>query len=359
MARKMAEWHPKHRPITKIMRPDGVKRNTAPLALGLWYNFHEVGGYLGNVGLERPSTTDHSSLAGVSGAGAGVVQFGLVAFRSSVCLCRWRGGNVVQSVTVGGEHPAGEKEFMGVFYGNFRDPADGEFLDEAIARFRKMFGNVFAADNVILFKRNLGYRRNEQFMEAFRANATTDQEKSLELRLNTLIWAAEHALQIDGDLIECGVWRGFCSAVVAQYLNFENIPKNFYLYDTFDGIPEEYDSEKHDSPAFAEPGLYEKVVARFQIYPNVRIIKGVVPDSFEQAVPEKISFLHLDMNSSKSEIAALEVLFDRVTPGGLIVFDDYGWTGYRAQQLAEDAFMAKRGYKILELPTGQGLLIKR
>ena len=31
----------------------------------------------------------------------------------------------------------------------------------------------------------------------------------------------------------------------------------------------------------------------------------------------------------------------------------------RAQKLAEDAFMAKRGYKILELPTGQGLLIKR
>ena len=48
---KMAEWHPKHRPITKIMLPDGVKGNIAPLALELWYDFHEVGCHLGNVGL--------------------------------------------------------------------------------------------------------------------------------------------------------------------------------------------------------------------------------------------------------------------------------------------------------------------
>ena len=51
MARKMAEWHPKHRPITKIMLPDGVKGDTAPLAVERWYDFHEFSGYLGNVGL--------------------------------------------------------------------------------------------------------------------------------------------------------------------------------------------------------------------------------------------------------------------------------------------------------------------
>ncbi len=50
MARKMAAWHPKHGPITKIMLPDGVKGVTASLALELWYDFHEVGCHLGNVG---------------------------------------------------------------------------------------------------------------------------------------------------------------------------------------------------------------------------------------------------------------------------------------------------------------------
>ena len=50
MARKMAEWRPKHRPITKIMLPDGVKGDTATLAVERWYDFPEFGGYLGNVG---------------------------------------------------------------------------------------------------------------------------------------------------------------------------------------------------------------------------------------------------------------------------------------------------------------------
>lgn len=245
-----------------------------------------------------------------------------------------------------------------MFYGKFEGPEDREFMQAAIRRFRKIFKRVHAGDNVILFQRNLGFQRNKAFMEAFNANAANAQEKSLILRLNTLAWAAEHALNVEGDYVECGVWKGFCSAVLTQYLDFAKLDRTFYLYDTFEGIPEEYDTEKHDAPGFRQDGLYEGVIERFSPYPNVKVIKGLVPDSFEQAAPEKIAFMHIDMNSSKSEIAALEVLFDRLSPGGMLVFDDYGWSGYVAQQIAEDAFMAERGHRILELPSGQGLLIK-
>ncbi len=79
-----------------------------------------------------------------------------------------------------------------------------------------------------------------------------------------------------------------------------------------------------------------------------------MPDSFAQAAPDTIAFLHIDLNSSKAEIATLDILFDWISPGGLVVFDDYGWSGYQAQQIAEDAFMRQRGHRILELPTGQG-----
>jgi hypothetical protein len=41
------------------------------------------------------------------------------------------------------------------------------------------------------------------------------------------------------------------------------------------------------------------------------------------------------------------------------VFDDYGWTGYQAQKHAADTFMRQRGLAVLELPTGQGLVVKR
>ena len=53
MARKMTEWPSKRGPITKIMPSDGCIGDTVPLAVGKWYDFHEFGWYMGNVGLIR------------------------------------------------------------------------------------------------------------------------------------------------------------------------------------------------------------------------------------------------------------------------------------------------------------------
>ena len=246
-----------------------------------------------------------------------------------------------------------------MFYGNFRDNKDVEFLRDAIERFKTMFAGVYAGDNAILFDRSLGFLEDERFMSAFSSNVQNDQDQSLILRLNTLVWAANQVLPIDGDFVECGVYRGFSSAVIADYLDFGKINKTYYLYDTFEGIPAAYNSENRDAPEYAAPGIYESVVERFAKYKNVRIVKGIIPDTFADESPKKITLLHLDLNSSKAETAALDALFDRISSGGIVVFDDYGWAAYNAQRLAADQFAAQRGYRILEIPTGQGLLIKR
>ena len=125
-----------------------------------------------------------------------------------------------------------------LFYGKgLRDAAARDFLQEAITRLQGIFRGVFAGDNVVLLERNLGWRRNPLFMAAFRQHARSPQEQSLELRLNTLAWAADHALHVPGDFVECGVFRGFSSAVICSYLEFAQIPRQFWLYDTFAGIP--------------------------------------------------------------------------------------------------------------------------
>jgi hypothetical protein len=244
-----------------------------------------------------------------------------------------------------------------MFYPRTTDSKTVRFLRDTIQSLAEHFDNYFAGDNMILFDRALGFRDDKKFMRACAANAQSPQEKSLVFRLNTLVWAAKHALNVEGDFVECGVWRGFCSSVITDYLDFGEVPKKLYLYDSFEGKPADEGDRPH-SPELFDADLHETVVNRFEKYPNVEVVKGVVPQSFEISCPDKISFLHLDLNSAKSEIAALEVLFDRIVPGGVVVFDDYGWIYYRAQKLAEDKFMAKRGHKILEMATGQGLLIK-
>ena len=51
MMRKVTEWPSTRWPIPKIMSSDGCKEYTVPLEMGPWYDFHEVGCHLGNVGL--------------------------------------------------------------------------------------------------------------------------------------------------------------------------------------------------------------------------------------------------------------------------------------------------------------------
>ncbi|WYX15476.1 hypothetical protein WJ974_02785 [Achromobacter xylosoxidans] len=68
--------------------------------------------------------------------------------------------------------------------------------------------------------------------------------------------------------------------------------------------------------------------------------------------------MHLDLNNAEAEIGALDMLFDRMVPGAVLILDDYGWLYYRAQKDAEDPWFARRGYRVLELPTGQGMVIK-
>ena len=104
--------------------------------------------------------------------------------------------------------------------------------------------------------------------------------------------------------------------------------------------------------------LYASVKKRFGSFANVTVTQGKVPDILAEVSPKKIAFMHLDMNNADAEVGALEVLFDRMVPGAVLILDDYGWLGYRAQKLAEDPWFEKRGYRVLELPTGQGLLIK-
>ena len=128
-----------------------------------------------------------------------------------------------------------------MFYGRLKTKEERQYFRQALARFRTFFGTVHAADNVILFDRTLGFLKDEAFAGAMERHARNPQEKSLSLRLNTLVWAASQALHVPGDFAECGVYRGFSMAVVADYLKFERIERTLFLYDTFAGIPSEFD----------------------------------------------------------------------------------------------------------------------
>ncbi len=77
-----------------------------------------------------------------------------------------------------------------------------------------------------------------------------------------------------------------------------------------------------------------------------------------QVRAEKIAYLHLDMNCSVPELAAIQFFWERLVPSAFVLLDDYAYYGYLSQKIAMDHFAQEKGIKILSLPTGQGLLVK-
>ena len=212
------------------------------------------------------------------------------------------------------------------------------------------------SDNMFTFQRNNSMLTDDHFMSVWKDNIVSPNDGAIIWRRYILCMAAHHCANLEGDFVECGAYEGVGAKVVIDYLGdyFKN--KTFWLYDLF-----EHDSslDNHSMPNHG-PELYKSVQHRFDSYNNVRVEKGFIPDVYESnGAPEKIAYLHIDLNQAPAEIATLEALFDRVVPGGVIIFDDYEMLFYRAQKLAEDKWLGDRGYKVFPLPTSQGLVIKR
>ena len=239
------------------------------------------------------------------------------------------------------------------FWGGITDPAGlMKGLQKIIDSLPPV--GIFAGDNLFAFGRNLSFLDDAGFMRAFERHATDDMERAIVWRTHTLCWAARHCVRLDGDFVEAGCFRGTTARIVCDYVDFAATAKGYYLYDLFTWGAA---NEPADPPP--DGGPYEQVRRRFADLPSVRVVRGALPETLGEATPERVALLHLDLNDAGAELDTLERLFDRVVPGGLVVLDDYGWYGYRASKLAEDPFFAARGYAVLEMPTGQGLVIKR
>jgi predicted O-methyltransferase YrrM len=102
----------------------------------------------------------------------------------------------------------------------------------------------------------------------------------------------------------------------------------------------------------------DRIRANFAEWPNARIVQGAVPDVLATLAPGPVAFLHLDMNCAAPERAAFESFWDRLSPGGIVLLDDYAMHAYDALAESIDEAARSRGAAVLSLPTGQGIVWK-
>jgi O-methyltransferase len=229
-----------------------------------------------------------------------------------------------------------------------------------------IYGKATYNQDGLVSAHNADFMKDPNFVRAYAAGESTDSwgGVSIHWRAHVLCWAAVQASALpEGDFVECGVNLGGSALMVIEYIEFHKMARKFYLLDTFKGLNKEYvtkEEELHgikDNP-WGYVDCYDKVVATFIKYPNVKLIQGTVPETLETVDTEKIAFLAIDMNNKYPEIAAAEYFWDKLVPGALVILDDYGWNKHIEQKRAFDEFARKHNTQILSLPTGQGLLIK-
>jgi hypothetical protein len=229
-----------------------------------------------------------------------------------------------------------------------------QILDSALSLIQGYHQGFFWGDRLLTLDKSAAFRDDATFRAALtQADSSTGMNQyespdGIAWRYNTLVWAARSCLMLPGDFVECGVYRGDMTWMITRNVPIAQFGKVFYLYDTFSGFDPRYSSEA-DFPSapqlfhfanteYQAPDIEDHVRHRFRNDDYIVVVKGTVPDVLREVAPQQIAFLHLDMNSPRAEIGALEVLFDRISPNGIIVFDDYGWKVFQLQKKAADEF---------------------
>ena len=177
-------------------------------------------------------------------------------------------------------------------------------------------------------------------------------------RITELFNSLEHirTKDIQGDFVECGVWKGGNILGIMEYLQYHQmIDRKVWLYDTFQGMTEptdkDVDYQGNDAIRILEsvkcysPLQEVKSVLKNSIFPEscTMIIQGDVLETLQISgnIPTKIALLRLDTDWYESTKIELEVLYPQLQENGVLIVDDYGhWKGTK---LATDEYFQKTG----------------
>jgi hypothetical protein len=166
---------------------------------------------------------------------------------------------------------------------------------------------------------------------------------------------------VPGDTAECGCYEGATSYFICR----ERGHGPHHVFDSFAGLsaPEMNDIPQHASAFPWQEGdlSTSEEIAREKLaeFPFVRFYAGWIPERFQDVADRKFCFVHIDVDLYQPTHDSLDFFYPRLAAGGMIVCDDYGFTNCPGAKLACDEFVAGIPERLIHLPTGQGLIIKR
>jgi hypothetical protein len=172
--------------------------------------------------------------------------------------------------------------------------------------------------------------------------------------INVIFDQLKRTGNIDGDIAECGVYRGRTLASIALWVQQHSVRKRIFGFDSFTGFPDEaiaVDLKMGGEPdrnkrhgAFSDTSLQHLIYKLEQLGVNdlVTLEAGFFSDSLLRHAGRLFSFVHLDCDIYQSYKECLEFFYPRMSPGGIVLLDEYNDAPWPGCNQAVDEFLCDK-----------------
>ncbi|MAN80255.1 MAG: macrocin-O-methyltransferase [Rhodospirillaceae bacterium] len=181
-----------------------------------------------------------------------------------------------------------------------------------------------------------------------------------------------HTIDLPGDIIEFGVFRGNSLFSWANFLEIHtpgDRTKQVFGFDTWQGIISLDEKDGDADPnfgkqvgAFQIENLFEFINDAKDIFDADRfvpwkdrivLVQGPIEETFPKFIEEnpgrRFSLCHFDCDLYEPTKVGLDLIYDKIVPGGVIIFDEYGNAGWQGETLAVDEFVSASGAQLRKL----------
>jgi O-methyltransferase len=226
--------------------------------------------------------------------------------------------------------------------------------------------------------KNYSFETDETFKSVFRqgviASGSPHDPDVVHQRMYNATQFLKYSLDLPGDVVECGSFKGLSSFVFCNYIRMATpdfTGGGYHIFDSFQGLSQptkedlianhEYGAVGETSqPGGAFEGSIEAVKTTLRDFPLIEYHPGWIPESFAGVPKRNYKFVHLDLDLYEPIKSAVEYFYPRMVQGGVIVIDEYGFPRWPGAQRAVDEFCTRNGLSgPISLTTGNGVLIKK
>jgi O-methyltransferase len=164
------------------------------------------------------------------------------------------------------------------------------------------------------------------------------------------------AAPVPGDTADCGSFEGAGSWLICA--SNAGTSKVHHIFDSFEGLSE---PGAGDGTHWSRGGLAagEDIVRRnLAQFDAIRLYKGWIPTRFPEVADKAFSFVHVDVDLEAPTADSIAFFYPRMSPGGVLLCDDYGSTTCPGATRVFDDFLADKPERVLSMPVGGGFIVK-